>query len=134
MERRDPALYPIPMRRLYWLPAATWALLIFYMSTRPMGPRPAWWFDHADKVIHAVLFGVQAILLLLALRQGERWPIRRAAATAFALAVLYGASDEIHQFFTPTRTPDWADLAADAAGAATVFLAAAAGRRDPPSR
>jgi VanZ family protein len=41
------------------------------------------------------------------------------AATAFAVAILYGLSDEWHQSFVPGRTPDVWDLVVDAIGALT---------------
>lgn len=109
-------------RLLFWIPALAWGCFIFVMSNQPAGPKPSWWFNHADKVIHGVFFGIFSLLILLALRKGHRLPFRRAALIAFAAATLYGSSDEIHQMFTPTRTPDWADLLADATGASLVFL------------
>jgi len=57
---------------------------------------------------------------------GWRWR-RIAGATllgAFVITVLYGVSDEFHQSFVPGRTPDVADVAADAAGAALALTAA----------
>ncbi len=42
----------------------------------------------------------------------------KAAATAVLLSVLYGAFDEVHQSFTPGRSPDVRDLFADGLGAA----------------
>jgi VanZ family protein len=111
------------MRRvLCWIPALAWAGLIFFLSTRPAGPQPAWWFENADKVIHAILFGIQSLLLFLAFRRGSSMTFWKSALLAFALATAYGASDEIHQFFTPSRTPDFLDLLADALGASVVFL------------
>ncbi len=117
------------IRWLAWIPALLWAALIFHMSNQPGGPPPPWWFNHADKLIHAGLFGVQSLLLFAAARLAPGWMPRRAAVLAFALTVLYGASDEIHQLFTPARSADPLDLCADAAGAATSFLLAR--RRQP---
>ena len=73
---------------------------------------------------HAVAYGVLAAVLLRGL-VGARW--RRvgveAAWQAALLATLYGVTDEVHQRFVPLRTPELADLIADAAGAtAAVFL------------
>jgi VanZ family protein len=110
-------------RWLFWLPALTWAGMIFFLSSRGMGPQPSWWFTNADKVIHGILFGILSLLVFLALRRTHGWRASRAAALAFTVAVLYGSSDEIHQFTTPGRTPDVSDLAADAIGASMVFLA-----------
>ena len=42
----------------------------------------------------------------------------KAAATAVMLSTLYGVFDEVHQAFTPDRTPDIRDLLADVLGAA----------------
>jgi VanZ family protein len=102
---------------LFWLPAATWAGLIFWASARPVGPQPSWWFPHADKVIHAVLFGTLAGLVFLPLRAAHGWRTERAALLAFALTCGYGLTDEFHQRFTEGRTSDPLDAAADATGA-----------------
>ena len=54
----------------------------------------------------------------LALSAGPRTPGWALAAVAFALAVLYGVGDELHQTFVAGRTASEADLGLDAAGAA----------------
>ncbi len=71
-----------------------------------------------DKILHAGVYGVMALLALRAFRhaagaRGERSALVRAVATA----VLYGMSDELHQAFVPNRHPELWDLAADAIGA-----------------
>ncbi len=81
--------------------------LIFYVSSSSgfsVGIPSPW-----DKLIHASVFGMLA------------WLWRQSGASslvAFALAVLYGVSDEYHQSFTPGRYSDILDLLADATGAA----------------
>ena len=52
------------------------------------------------------------------------------AAMAVVLSTLYGAFDEMHQAFTPDRTPDVRDLFADALGAALGVVAILLLRRD----
>lgn len=109
-------------RFLFWIPALAWAGFIFYLSTRPFGPKPSWWFNNADKVIHGTMFGILSLLMFLAFRKGNGVGYLKAAILAFVITVLYGSTDELHQFFTPSRTPDFGDLLADAVGASTVFL------------
>ena len=79
----------------------------------------------ADKQAHAFTYGVLAVLCLMGLT-GWRW--RRVAGAsllgAFVIAVVYGVSDEFHQSFVPGRSPDVADVVADAAGAALALTAA----------
>ena len=67
-----------------------------------------------DKVAHMVLFGVQAVLIAApsALRSRRVW------LGAWALATLWGAVDETHQFWVPGRTADPMDWLADLIGAA----------------
>ncbi len=40
----------------------------------------------------------------------------------FFLTFLYGASDEFHQIFTPTRSPNPIDVSFDMIGASIAFL------------
>jgi hypothetical protein len=124
---------PRPARWLWWLPSAAWASGIFYLSSKPIRPPRELFlfsFPHADKVVHAGLFGVLATLVYQAMRRSHGSTRRVAAAVAILVAALYGASDEFHQRFTPHRTSDPFDCAADVTGAAAaVTLLAAAGRR-----
>lgn len=71
------------------------------------------------KTGHAVGYAVLAVLIWRAKQRTAPTPgFRRDAAFAFALAVLYAATDEWHQTFTASRQGALADVALDAAGAA----------------
>lgn len=117
-----------------WLPAVAWAAFIFFLSTRQAGQLPPPWILSNDKVVHAVLFGLQSLGIYFAVRKGHGRNPWVAATVAFVLASLYGASDEIHQLFTPTRVADLWDWVADATGAACVFLIALLPSRHEPTR
>ena len=102
-----------------------WAVVTAYMAGiffASGGPGPALPpVEHADKLLHAAAYGGLAGLAAWALARGRlRAVTGRAALTAWAIAVCYGASDELHQYFVPGRQSDWRDLLADAAGAAAV--------------
>jgi len=75
---------------------------------QPNPPRP--WFAGADKVQHALSF---ALLVWLGVRGGYR----RTWALAVGLLLLGGAI-EVAQSFTATRSAEWLDWIADAAGIA----------------
>src|SRR5690606_20748050 len=76
-----------------WVAAVAWAALIFWQSSRPDagglldGLPPG-----SDKVLHGAAFLVLSALLTLATRR---------PFVAAALALVYGASDEVHQLFVP---------------------------------
>lgn len=118
----------------HWAPAATWMGGIFYLSHQaaPLGAA----VSTAESVIaHLGLYAGLALLLLWALRlagssRRDFWAL---SFVAFALTVLYGVSDEVHQAYVPGRSASEADIALDAAGALTglvlAFLAAAWRRR-----
>jgi VanZ family protein len=82
-----------------------------------------------DKLAHLLVYAVLGAVFTIPLSRG-RWTgvHARTIAAAVMLSLLYGISDEIHQNFTPGRTPDVMDVVADtlgaAAGAGVVFLAA----------
>jgi VanZ family protein len=91
---------------------------------------------HADKIVHAVLYFVLGALCLRAIRRTSTLTGIRAVAAAAVLTALYGVSDELHQIFTPNRTADWHDAAADAAGgiAGALAVVVARPRRREPRR
>jgi len=103
------------MNHLYRsLPALAWMGLIFFLSAQPKLPEVIFLFDGIDKLFHAGAYGVLGLLVSYALGVSSR----RAALVAVALSSLYGASDELHQYFVPGRSCDVFDWLADTSGAA----------------
>jgi len=68
----------------------------------------------SDKLVHFLVFGLLATVTLRALRIESP---RSRALVAVSLVSLFGASDELHQYFTPGRSCDVFDWVADTLGA-----------------
>ena len=103
-----------------WIPPIAWMGLIFVLSAQPDLPHaPGPLLDLLIKEVgHAVVYGVLFVLLWQALDRRFR-PL----VLAWMLAVLYAASDELHQTFVPGRNGRIVDVVIDGVG---VTLAAAA--------
>ncbi|MDX6512351.1 MAG: hypothetical protein QOE36_1855 [Gaiellaceae bacterium] len=91
-----------------WLPVLAWAGLIFALSSIPdLGTGLGTWDLVLRKFAHATEFAILGALLLRAL--GRVGP-------AVFVAVLYAASDELHQHFVAGRHAAPLDVAIDSAG------------------
>ena len=99
-------------------PALVYAGVIFYLSAQPnpLPFLPRSIFSH-DKLLHVIEYGGLGSLLAWGLASMGT-PPRRALFLALAIASVYGASDEIHQYFVPNRECDVFDWMADTLGAA----------------
>lgn len=102
-----------------WYRSFAWALVlvymavIFWLSHQPSLPVPAL-FPHQDKVFHFLEYlGLGFLLANCGPRVATR---RRRFWLAFALASVYGISDELHQSFVPGRDSAALDWLADTAG------------------
>ena len=73
------------------------------------------------KLGHMGVFGILALLLWRALTGTTAW--RRPWVWAFALTILYAASDELHQGFVVARHLSVLDVGIDAAGALIALAA-----------
>ena len=96
-----------------YLPAALWAALIFFLSSRHTLPPLFDAVPQSDKMVHAGVYAVLAALLL----RGARWPVQRRAWWAALVTSVYGVTDELHQYFVPGRSCDVFDWVADTTGA-----------------
>jgi VanZ family protein len=78
-------------------------------------------FPYFDKFCHLIEYGGLTFLLIraLSLTYATRASISLAVWGAI-LVILYGASDELHQAFTPNRAMSGYDLLADATAAGVV--------------
>ena len=105
----------------YWAPVALYAGTIFYLSSQshPEEQLPSLMFEEvSDKVLHAVEYGILALLCYRAFRWGTNRPVAsHALLFAIVTASLYGITDEVHQIFVPFRESSWQDWVADTAGA-----------------
>ena len=95
--------------------------VLFFASSVPGDELPSHMWD---KLAHLLAYAVLGILFLLPLCGGRLLQMRGGtAAMAVLLATLYGAFDEVHQAFTPGRSPDVRDVVADCLGAAVAVAA-----------
>ena len=97
---------------LSWTPAALWASVLFYLSSRPSMPG-GWSIPLPDKVLHLGAYFVFGAALAWAGRA------KKGAWTHGALifiGVAFAFSDEWHQSFVPGRHPSGWDLLADVIG------------------
>ena len=89
---------------------------LFYASSVPGDELPSWGFW--DKAEHLLAYAVLGVLFLIPVAEARLALVTpRTGAIAVVLTTLYGGFDEIHQAFTPGRSPDVHDLFADFLGA-----------------
>jgi len=100
------------LRLLAWLPPLVWAAAIFTVSSFPSSRLPG---RIPSELGHFGEYFILGVLLFFALRRDL--PPARALASAILIASLFGVTDELHQAFVPTRTPDPADWGVDTLGA-----------------
>lgn len=113
----------------YLLPLVIYAVVIFQISTisevptirglitNEKPPKDAW---TGDDIEHIVEYGIFAFLSLRMFKQ-TKFKIF-AYQFAILLTILYGATDEIHQFFVPERSASIRDLFFDALASLIVLV------------
>ena len=99
---------------------------IFGFSSIPSVDMPS--FGLLDFLVkkggHALGYGLLALCYLHGLKGDSKVIYLRWIAIAWALAVLYSASDEFHQSFVPGRYPSMTDVLIDSLGAAIAMILA----------
>jgi VanZ family protein len=107
-----------------YLPPILWACLIFYLSSQSALPS----FDVSrmdfifKKSSHIFVYAVLYYLTFRAINNTTTASSKRNWWTPFLLCLIYAISDEIHQSFTPHRTPTARDVGYDMLGASISFL------------
>jgi len=101
---------------LYRLPVLLYCMFIYWQSSSPsLDSLPA--FPFSDKLLHLGAYAFLGVLVYRVLRKESlRLSKHQLIVLAILLSSLYGISDEIHQFFVPSRNADLFDAIADIAG------------------
>jgi VanZ family protein len=100
----------------YWLPLLVCAGLIYYFSSLSHPPDPLG-FHHADKLYHIIEYTILGILVTRLLRKCyTNLGYNKLKIFAISLSILYGISDEFHQYFVNLRDASLFDLVADGIG------------------
>jgi hypothetical protein len=112
----------------YAPPLAVMALIFALSATPDLSSGLGAWDFALRKLAHVTIFGV----LWLTLARATQW---RRPVLAVVIAILYAASDEVHQTFVEGRHGTPVDVAIDAVGIGLAVLARtiAARRRRPPA-
>lgn len=92
--------------------AALVAVSALSLASQDQLPTVVFWIEISDKSLHA---GAYAVLALLAVPAFEG---RYGVATLAGALVAWGGLLEAAQSLVPDRTPEWLDVAANAAGVA----------------
>jgi VanZ family protein len=105
-----------------WILVAVYTGGIFALSSVSTLPAPAAWdIPHLDKLCHATIYAGYTFVLIHALASTfNTRVVSRLILVAAMLAIAYGVVNEIHQLFRPGRTMSFADIGANAIGAALV--------------
>jgi VanZ family protein len=113
----------LAIRILATAAAAGWTALIPLLSLLPPSAfAEVSWMEgvpNMDKIVHAILYGAQTLLLIGAWRSFRDGPRVRICIGSALIAAGYGALMEVLQrTLTHTRSFSWGDMAANAVGAA----------------
>ncbi len=105
----------------YWIPALLTAVLIFFISHQPRLPEVPG--GPPDWLMHFLEYGFFALTCAYAATCGFDGALRTPTrlSMAFAVATLYGVSDEWHQSFVG-RNATARDWLADTLGAAVMLV------------
>ena len=97
-----------------WAPVLAYMAFIFALSSISQTPALP---NGSDKGLHALLYSGLGALFARAIAGGWRAIALRHVVLAVCFGALYGASDELHQYFNPPRNVEFADVVADTIGA-----------------
>lgn len=100
----------------YWFPVLFYCLIIFAQSSYP-APKKTPDLPCMDKLLHFAGYALLGILFLRGFRSSTLKNNNGLIMVASILLTgIYGASDELHQYFVPYRFADIGDILADFLG------------------
>ena len=112
----------IPIKIRYVLAVLWTAFIVFSLLSEPSGiPKFPWLTQPGvDKLIHAILFGIEALLIVWAMSQT---PFRMLLAVVLIWCFVLGGLLELAQYYwIDGRSGDWSDLLADMVGSVLAIL------------
>ena len=106
--------------RLYLL--ICWTAVIFTLLTIPMPPHNVYETTYLDKLVHAVLFGVFAYLIVFTLTKIKNLNFKAILLISLVFSASYSLAGEYIQTFIPSRTASELDFLAGCAGIIIVLF------------
>ena len=107
----------------YWLVVYFYSGLIFYFSSKPFGvvkeSVSGYGLPFYPLVYHFLEYAVLSLLLYRALINSK---FKNKCLLVIIIGILYGISDEVHQFFIPGRTFDLLDIMMNSFGIVFIML------------
>jgi len=110
---------------LYWLPVYLYAGAIFYLSSVSVlhAPEQQFGITISDAAKHIVEYAILSFLLFRAFTNANSRSIKtKAYLLAITLSILYGITDELHQFFVPERVCSGLDALFDGIGSSLILI------------
>lgn len=108
----------------YWGPPLLWMIVIFFLSSREstqVSDIYTWNFIFF-KSLHVIEYAILYFLLFRATLPANLKNQKKARLIAFLIAIIYAASDEIHQTFVPTREGRLRDVGIDTIGMSLMYI------------
>jgi VanZ family protein len=106
-----------------WLPVVLWAVLIYHLSSIPnLRISTGIWDFILRKAGHISEYFILTLLLYRAFRETFNLSPLLLFVYPAGLSLLYAASDEIHQLFTPTRVCSFRDVLIDSFGILLFYI------------
>ncbi len=97
-----------------WSPPLICSIGIFYFSSLPSSVFHLPSIRLIDKLIHVIVFGILNLLVLRGC--GKTGTQRKTLLFGIFYSLLFGLSDEVHQYFVPGRVADPLDYLANVIG------------------
>lgn len=103
---------------IFWGPTIAWMGVIFYFSSRGQITSSAvdWQDFTLKKTAHFVEYFILSVLFYRSLRGTTNLQRKGLLFWTVVVCVIYAISDEIHQSFSPGRTPTMRDVIIDTIG------------------
>lgn len=92
---------------------------IYYLSSRSStGIGGSYYFQFLiHKSLHILVYGLLAISYYYGLKKTSQLSAQKLFCLSLLFSIIYGATDEIHQFFVPGRGAKYTDVLFDTFGA-----------------